>query len=155
MLLFKQCWEVNCEVLTFLEVGFGGNLVQGFRVYIWRAVPSFPQIAQCCPSLALRPQPFEEMKSAWEEAPQLKSPWLIITPKHFSDEYFQCNQWLLFRPHELHRLRWAKTWSIVALSLFSHFCLLSVFLKKQTDTFCLFTPCRLARRHMMNLINDQ
>ena len=42
-----------------VEVGFGGNLVQGFRVYAWRAVPSFPQIALWVPSLALRPQPFE------------------------------------------------------------------------------------------------
>ena len=39
-------------------MGFGGHLVQGFRVYAWRAVPSFPQIALCFPSLALRPQPF-------------------------------------------------------------------------------------------------
>ena len=39
-------------------MGFGGNLVHGFRVYAWRAVPSFPQIALCFPSLALRPQPF-------------------------------------------------------------------------------------------------
>ena len=45
-------------MLTFLEVGFGGNLVQGFRVYAWRAVPSFPQIALWCPSLAFWPQPF-------------------------------------------------------------------------------------------------
>ena len=59
MLLFKQCWAVNSSVLTFLEVGFWGNLVQGFRVYAWRAVPSFPQIALCFLTLALRPQPFE------------------------------------------------------------------------------------------------
>ena len=59
MLLFKQCWEVNSYVLTFLEVGFGGNSVQGFRAYTWRAVPSFSQIALCFPSLALRPQPFQ------------------------------------------------------------------------------------------------
>ena len=39
-------------------MGFGGNLVQGFRAYAWRAVPSFPKIALCFPSLALRPQPF-------------------------------------------------------------------------------------------------
>ena len=57
MLLFKQCWNVNPKVLTFLEVGFGVNLVQGFRVYAWRAVPSFPQIELCVPSFALRPQP--------------------------------------------------------------------------------------------------
>ena len=50
-------------MLTFLEVGFGGNLVQGFRVYAWRAVPSFPQIELWVPSLALRPQPF------WCEVP--------------------------------------------------------------------------------------
>ena len=43
--------------MTFLEVGFGGNLVQGFRAYAWRAVPSFPQITLCFPSFALRPQP--------------------------------------------------------------------------------------------------
>ena len=58
MLLFKQCWEVNSKVSTFLEVGLGGNLVQGFRVYAWRAVPSFPQIALWGPSLAFWPQPF-------------------------------------------------------------------------------------------------
>ena len=57
MLLFKQCWEVNSSVVTFLEVGFAANLVQGFRVYAWRAVPSFAQIALCFPSFALRPQP--------------------------------------------------------------------------------------------------
>ena len=45
-------------MLTFLEVGFGGNLVQGFRAYAWRAVPSFPQIALWGPSLAFWPQPF-------------------------------------------------------------------------------------------------
>ena len=45
-------------MLSFLEVEFGGNLVQGFRVYAWRAVPSFPQIALYFPSFALRPQPF-------------------------------------------------------------------------------------------------
>ena len=38
------CWDVNSSLLTFLLVGFGGNLVQGFRVCTWRAVPSFPQI---------------------------------------------------------------------------------------------------------------
>ena len=43
--------------MTFLEVGFGGNLVQGFRAYAWRAVPSFPQIALWDPSLAFWPQP--------------------------------------------------------------------------------------------------
>ena len=62
MPLFKQCWEVNSCVLTFLGVGFGGNLVQGFRIYAWRAVPSFPQIALCLPSFALRPQPFNFSK---------------------------------------------------------------------------------------------
>ena len=46
-------------MLTFLEVGFGGNLVQGFRVNAWRAVPSFPQIASF-PSFALRPQPLSD-----------------------------------------------------------------------------------------------
>ena len=39
-------------------MGFGGNLVQGFRAYAWTAVPSFPQITQCFPSFTLRPQPF-------------------------------------------------------------------------------------------------
>ena len=63
MLLFKQCWEVNSLVLTFLEVGFGGNLVQGFKVYAWRAAPSFPKIALCFPSFALRPQPFKACRT--------------------------------------------------------------------------------------------
>ena len=58
MLLFKQCWEVNSQVLTFLEVGFGRNLVQGLRAYAWRAVPSLLQIALWVPSFALWPQPF-------------------------------------------------------------------------------------------------
>ena len=40
-------------------MGFGGNLVQELRVYAWRAVPSFPQIALWGPSLAFWPQPFE------------------------------------------------------------------------------------------------
>ena len=31
------------------------------RLYAWRAVPSFPQIALCFPSLALRPQPFGQI----------------------------------------------------------------------------------------------
>ena len=44
-------------MLTFLEVGFGGNLVQGFRAYAWRAVPSFPQIALWGPSFTFWPQP--------------------------------------------------------------------------------------------------
>ena len=44
-------------MLTFLEVGFAANLVQGFRAYASRAVLSFPQIALCFPSFALRPQP--------------------------------------------------------------------------------------------------
>ena len=48
-------------MLTFLEVGFGGNLVQGFRAYAWRAVPSFPQIALLGPSLAFWPQPFQSL----------------------------------------------------------------------------------------------
>ena len=33
------------------------NLVQGFRIYPWIAVPSFPQIPLCCFSFAIRPQP--------------------------------------------------------------------------------------------------
>ena len=45
-------------------MGFGGNLVQGFRVYAWRAVPSFPQIALWVPSLALWPQPFWSWKNS-------------------------------------------------------------------------------------------
>ena len=55
-------------MLTFLEVGFGGNLVQGFRVYAWRAVPSLLQIALWVPSFALWPQPFGcplSMASTW------------------------------------------------------------------------------------------
>ena len=40
-------------------MGFGGNLVQGFRAYALRAVPSFPQIALWGPSLAFWPQPFQ------------------------------------------------------------------------------------------------
>ena len=44
MFSLAGCWDVNSSVLTFLLVGFGGNLVQGFRVCTWRAVPSFPQI---------------------------------------------------------------------------------------------------------------
>ena len=40
-------------------MGFGGNLVQGFRAYAWRAVPSFPQITLWGPSLAFWPQPFK------------------------------------------------------------------------------------------------
>ena len=38
-------------------MGFGGNLVQGFRAYAWRAVPSFPQIALWGLSFTLWPQP--------------------------------------------------------------------------------------------------
>ena len=41
----QAVWDVNPLVLTFLEVGFVGILVQGFRVYAWRAVPGFPPIA--------------------------------------------------------------------------------------------------------------
>ena len=44
-------------------MGFAGNSVQGFRVYAWKAVPSFPQIALCFPSFALRPQPFWLLES--------------------------------------------------------------------------------------------
>jgi len=33
VVVFKQCGEVNPLVLTFLDVGFGGNMVQGFRSY--------------------------------------------------------------------------------------------------------------------------
>ena len=49
-------------MLTFLEVGFGGNLVQGFRAYAWRAVPSFLQIALWGPSLAFWPQPLQDAR---------------------------------------------------------------------------------------------
>ena len=42
-------------------MGFGGNLVQGFRIYPWIAVPNFPQILLCFFSLALWPQPFEDV----------------------------------------------------------------------------------------------
>jgi len=55
-------------VLTFLEVGFGGNLVQGFRAYAWRAVPSFPQIALWGPSLAFWPQPFNSSGSNYSNS---------------------------------------------------------------------------------------
>ena len=44
MFSWAGCWDVNSSVLTFLLVGFGGNLVQGFRVFTWRAVPSLPQM---------------------------------------------------------------------------------------------------------------
>ena len=44
MFSLAGCWDVNSSVLTFVLVGFGGNLVQGFRVYPWTTVPSFPQI---------------------------------------------------------------------------------------------------------------
>ena len=57
MLLFKLCLDVNPQVLTFLEVGFGGNLVEGFRVYALKAVPSFPQIAQCALEMQSDPSP--------------------------------------------------------------------------------------------------
>ena len=50
-------------MLTFLEVGFGGNLVQGFRVYAWRAVPSFPQIALCALEMQSDPSPLESRTS--------------------------------------------------------------------------------------------
>ena len=46
-------------MLTFLEVGFAANLVQGFRVYAWRAVPSFPQIALCALEMQSDPSPLE------------------------------------------------------------------------------------------------
>ena len=48
-------------------MGFGGNLVQGFRVYAWRAVPSLLQIALWVPSLALWPQP---LKPEWKWKPK-------------------------------------------------------------------------------------
>ena len=51
--------------MTFLEVGFGGNLVQGFRVYAWRAVPNLLQIALWVPSFALWPQPFQWQSCGW------------------------------------------------------------------------------------------
>ena len=57
MLLFKQCWEVNSKVLTFLEVRLGGNFVQGFRVYAWRTVPSFPKMALCALEIQSDPSP--------------------------------------------------------------------------------------------------
>ena len=38
------------------------NLVQGFRIYPWIAVPSFPQILLCFFSLALRPQPLRFLR---------------------------------------------------------------------------------------------
>ena len=81
-------------MLAFLEVGFGGNLVQpfwsswdpvgqGFRAYAWRTVPSFPQIALCFPSFALRPQPLSDFnknhllhKLYDEEKEKLDTYWL-------------------------------------------------------------------------------
>ena len=48
-------------MLTFLEEGFAANLVQGFRVYAWRAVPSLLQIALWDPSFALWPQPLLQL----------------------------------------------------------------------------------------------
>ena len=62
-------------MLTFLEVGFAANLVQGFRAYAWRAVPSLLQIALCFPSLALWPQPF------WLDAAELSK---ILTDYSFA-----------------------------------------------------------------------
>ena len=48
-------------MLTFLEVRFGGNLVQGFRVYAWRAVPSFPQITLCALEMQSDPSPLNSV----------------------------------------------------------------------------------------------
>ena len=39
-------------------MGFGGNLVQGFRVYARRAVPSFPQTALCALEMQPGPSPY-------------------------------------------------------------------------------------------------
>ena len=47
MFSWAGCSDVNSSVLTFVLVGFGANLVQWFRVYPWRALPSLPQIVQC------------------------------------------------------------------------------------------------------------
>ena len=66
-------------MLTFLEVGFGGNLVQGFRAYAWRAVPSFPQIALWGPSFAFWPQPFGRIET------------LILTFQLISNSIFNYN----------------------------------------------------------------
>ena len=44
MFSWAGCSNVNSSVLTLVLVGFGGNLVQGFRVYPWTTVPSFPHI---------------------------------------------------------------------------------------------------------------
>ena len=60
-------------MLTFLEVGFGGNLVQWFGVYAWRAVPSFPQIAPWGPSFTLWPQPLNIFH--WKASTRSRLPW--------------------------------------------------------------------------------
>ena len=50
----------KCLKLIWNHPGIiGGNLVQGFRVYAWRAVPSFPQIALCALEMQSDPSPLE------------------------------------------------------------------------------------------------
>ena len=44
-------------MLTFLDVGFGGNMVQGFRLYDWWAMPSFLVIALFALEMQSDPSP--------------------------------------------------------------------------------------------------
>ena len=44
--------------VNFSRSGIWGNLVQGFRVYVWRDVPSFPQITKCALEMQSDPSPF-------------------------------------------------------------------------------------------------
>ena len=73
-------------MLTFLEVGFRGNSVQGLRAYAWRAVPSLPQIALCFPSFALRPQPFRSEIWKCFSVP-------LIVPKYFAIAIILIYKW--------------------------------------------------------------
>ena len=47
-------------MLTFLEVGYGGNFLQGFRANARRAVPNFPQIALCALEMQSDPSPLKK-----------------------------------------------------------------------------------------------
>ena len=61
MFSLARCSNVNSWVLTFVLVGFGGNLVQGFRVYPCTSVPSFPHIPLYFFRVAIRPQPLSDV----------------------------------------------------------------------------------------------
>ena len=61
-------------------MGFGGNLVQGFRVYAWRAVPCLLQIALWVPSFALWPQPLWNL---FKGTNQIQIQWLNKKLKHW------------------------------------------------------------------------